>query len=635
MPYSIVTKDGITIDNIPDDTPPDAPELKQRVAEIRAQKTAPPAEEEQGFLAKIKESITGEQRSTEESQTLPEWTGMPELNQLSLASAKTGLGTLLSNPQETVQIIKSNFPGVDVRQDEKGNFILKSSIDQQEYVIPPGFSMGDIPRAIGSMAAFTPAGRAASIPGAIAATAGTQAAVEASQAATGGQLDVEPIVFAGGAGAIAPAIGKGIQLARGMGTPPSAAQQAVKQAEAAGVKPMTSDVLPPRTFAGKLGQTVTERIPVVGTGGMRASQQTQRIQAVDDVLRTYGTDAIKDATENVTKQLLKKRSGDIAKYVALKGDVIEKLPGIVPVDETISTINRELATLKGMGLKAMQPGIDLLDDFKSAFVGKDLKTIEMLRRQLGENLKDQSMASVKSNLDKAETNIYRALNKEMGDFIKATGERRDFVKWSVGNKRLAEMVGELNSTALKTALNKGQETPEMVRKLLFSQNTSDIRTLSRNLTAEGRANARTAILQDVAAKSFSPEGGISPEKFISQMRRNQEAVDVFFKGQDKQVVDGLIKALKLTRRASEAAAKPPTGAELTAFATPTVLTWLLGTPMTGAAATATIGGMARVYESPAVRNLLLQIAKTPSTKAQTDLLAQLTGLIQAKQMESK
>ena len=36
MPYSITTKDGITINNIPDDVTPDSPELKQRVAAIRA-----------------------------------------------------------------------------------------------------------------------------------------------------------------------------------------------------------------------------------------------------------------------------------------------------------------------------------------------------------------------------------------------------------------------------------------------------------------------------------------------------------------------------------------------------------------------------------------------------------------------
>ena len=36
MAYSITTKDGITINNIPDDVAPDSPELKARVAAIRA-----------------------------------------------------------------------------------------------------------------------------------------------------------------------------------------------------------------------------------------------------------------------------------------------------------------------------------------------------------------------------------------------------------------------------------------------------------------------------------------------------------------------------------------------------------------------------------------------------------------------
>lgn len=39
MAYSITTKDGITINNIPDDVAPDSPELKSRVADIRAGKT--------------------------------------------------------------------------------------------------------------------------------------------------------------------------------------------------------------------------------------------------------------------------------------------------------------------------------------------------------------------------------------------------------------------------------------------------------------------------------------------------------------------------------------------------------------------------------------------------------------------
>jgi len=153
-----------------------------------------------GFFEGLVETVTGRARTTSETQRLPEWTTMPELNQMSVASFKTALGSMLSNPNETVQILQSNFPGVQVRQDEKGNYILRSSVNQREYAIPPGFTMGDIPRAIGGIAAFTPAGRAATIPGAIVGAGATQAAIEATQAATGGQVSPQEIALAAATG---------------------------------------------------------------------------------------------------------------------------------------------------------------------------------------------------------------------------------------------------------------------------------------------------------------------------------------------------------------------------------------------------------------------------------------------------
>ena len=46
MPYSITTKDGITIQNIPDEEPADSPRLRERVAQIRAQMNPQPTERE-------------------------------------------------------------------------------------------------------------------------------------------------------------------------------------------------------------------------------------------------------------------------------------------------------------------------------------------------------------------------------------------------------------------------------------------------------------------------------------------------------------------------------------------------------------------------------------------------------------
>ena len=187
-----------------------------------------------GFFEGLAEQVTGRARATPETQALPEWTSMPELNQMSVASFKTALGTLLSNPKETVQILQANFPGVQIRQDAKGNYLMRSSIDQKEYAIPPGFTMGDIPRAAGGIAAFTPAGRAATIPGAIVAGGATQAAIEATQAGTGGRFDTGEVITAAATGPagqilqrVAPpvvqAVKKGVQRVTGRAPAPAPA----------------------------------------------------------------------------------------------------------------------------------------------------------------------------------------------------------------------------------------------------------------------------------------------------------------------------------------------------------------------------------------------------------------------------
>lgn len=162
---------------------------------------------------RIKEAVTGDLRHTAETDALPDWGGMPELNSFSVASAKTGLGTLLSNPAEAVKIIQHNFPGVKARQDEKGNYLLRSSIDGKEYAIKPGFQLSDLPRALGGIAAFTPAGRATTIGGAALAGAGTQAAIEASQAATGGEFNPGEVAVAGVLGGAVPAVAQAVRAA--------------------------------------------------------------------------------------------------------------------------------------------------------------------------------------------------------------------------------------------------------------------------------------------------------------------------------------------------------------------------------------------------------------------------------------
>lgn len=246
---------------------------------VALQKTEP-----LGVIGGIKEAITGNERKTATTEALPDWGGMPELNDLSIAGFKTGLGTLLSSPQETAQIIKANYPGVEVRQDERGNFIMRSSMDGKEYAIKPGFQVSDIPRAAGGILAFTPAGRAESLVGAGLKSAATQATIEGTQSATGGNFDTKDVLIAGAIGAAVPAVMQGVKqvaqavkspvqaaVSRVMGRGATEAPGAAPAAAPAGVAPVAEGVASPAAAA----RPVAPEMPPAGPAAQAAAPVEQ------------------------------------------------------------------------------------------------------------------------------------------------------------------------------------------------------------------------------------------------------------------------------------------------------------------------------------------------------------------------
>lgn len=156
-----------------------------------------PEGEEMGFFEGIGEAFTGERRATDLTRTLPSYQRMPEFDKFfSMPVFKTAIGTIMGSPEEMAQVIKTQFPEVRVRFDEKGNPILKSGIDDQEYVIEPGFELSDIPRA-GAAAAMFALTKGRGLFGTMAQGAGTQATYEAAQTGLGGEFGVAETVTAG------------------------------------------------------------------------------------------------------------------------------------------------------------------------------------------------------------------------------------------------------------------------------------------------------------------------------------------------------------------------------------------------------------------------------------------------------
>jgi hypothetical protein len=493
------------------------------------------------------------------------------------------------------------------------------------------------------------AGQLAAQPGAQAAAGGTGGGAAQAVAEAGGGPGAQ--LAAGLAGGVAGGRAAGVR----MEAPSAALPAAVREAEDAGVRVMTTDVRQPTTFAGRWLQRTGEMIPMAGTGGPRAAQQQERIDASVDLLRNYGVTEASAADNtiisNVAKDLLARRGENLTKYTGMKTEVIERLSQpntTVPVAKSVAKIDEEIARLNKISPTQFKPVVDRLmtwrDDLtgtrevtlpngqkQTVVQGQPLATIEVLRKQIGEAFTDPSLAAVRSEGEKVLSRIYAPLREDMADYIKANGQRRDFDKWNIANKQLAVMAGELELGAMKAALAKGDTSPEVIRTMLFSAKPSDIKALYRGLSAEGKRNARTAVLQEAFSKVGGNFENLSPDQFKRQLIRLGSPIGVFFSGQDLKAVEGLTRALKMTEQAGRAGVSPPTGVQAVPVVGAAVLTDILGGAGAGIVGGATIGGIARLYESAPVRNILLKLPQTTKGSPQEqELIKQLTVALRAE-----
>jgi hypothetical protein len=438
---------------------------------------------------------------------------------------------------------------------------------------------------------------------------------------------------------------------------PSKVKAIAKEAEDINVPVLTSDVKAPVTFAGKWLQETTEVIPIVGTGLLRRSQNEARQDAVLDLSRKFGVDLGDDVEiiSAVQKDLKRKRGSELDKYVNLKSSVIDSkklnTAGSVDVSKTVAAIDQEIDKLSRLRSGEFAPVIARLKDWRSSILGektikgadgKDvivregqtLEYLEMLRKQIGESFADPSLASVKKVGQKSLDKIYGPLRDDMRSFIITFGNKNDIKKFDLSNARLSELVGDLESSLFKNVLKKGEITTEEVARLLFSKKPSEVRLLHKNLDEAGRANARTAIITDMFKKSLNADESISPERFRTEIKKTSTQLGIFFEGKDLQSVLGLGRVLSLTQRAASANINPPTGRILQIPILGAILSNMTGgigttTGMIGAGSIAvTVGGIARILESPAVREILIKLPKLkPGSPLEAEFMKRLDDTI--------
>lgn len=393
------------------------------------------------------------------------------------------------------------------------------------------------------------------------------------------------------------------------------------EAEARGIPVHTTDVFTPGPYFGKWAKTIIDKMPF-GTGSMNATQANARQRVVDDFIKSVGANGeLDDSLGETTKNLLKNRSAEVARNTANKADVLARANEAGPVNVTASTaeFDRQIAHLKSLNSKAIQPAIDQLEDARNSMQNQGILNIEENRATLGGMLKDPFVGdAVKTKLNKATQAIYRALNDDMRAHITQKLGAPDANKWAIANKRLSDMMNEINqgrSRDILRIVRKGADDPEAVKKVLLSGKKSDVEIAYKYLDKDGRDAARRVYVDKAIEVATGKRGingtdPVSVDKFKTALQLAVKNGGPFFDGLEGQKIQGMIRALDLTVGGARANSLAQTGAITAPFMMGSLY---LGDTMGGLKGLATIGSasmLGRAYESPAMRNALIRLAKT-------------------------
>jgi hypothetical protein len=420
------------------------------------------------------------------------------------------------------------------------------------------------------------------------------------------------------------------------GLTPEETAATIAEMEAKGQQVPTSYAFPPE---GVIGRTAQRLARAGAAGDLDQELLDFRNKEVKKFFADRGiTQPTNEFLKEVTADLDRLRTFKIGRNKQITSDIVaqgDQVGFVVPVDNSISVIDKWIEKFKQSNEPAMSGAIQKLEAAKEGlrgkplddplssildasgqqisrpptFPGKLLSEVDFNRDLVGQWTNDPSLASVKTQLGKAADEVYGAIKDDMRSFMQDNGLNAQL--WDEATARLKDSFGELESTALRYVLNKGQVQPEAVERLLFNKAPSQVELLYKNLSPEGRRNAQFALLEKAYSDSMDlATGEISTVKVEKKLNDLKKEYDIYFPNPlDKTEMEGLTRMLRLTAPAEELTADPATGQRAV---TPMIGLALAGKGFGKAAAIATtLDRFASFYESPVARKILRAIPKAP------------------------
>jgi hypothetical protein len=194
--------------------------------------------------------------------------------------------------------------------------------------------------------------------------------------------------------------------------------------------------------------------------------------------------------------------------------------------------------------------------------------------------------------------------------------------WKDADRYYRETVVPFKDSALARAAK--SSTPDEIYRTFIQRGKGDrAMNFYKALDQQGRDAVRYGMIRNAVDKATRENAPFSPAQFAKSLEDIQAATGVFFKGRQKQEIDGLIKLMRHAERAGQYMENPPTGQR--------VIPFLLGGATFGGGighAIATSAGsfsIQKLLTTETGRNLLFRASKIKEGTAAMDNFLKLFG----------
>ena len=298
------------------------------------------------------------------------------------------------------------------------------------------------------------------------------------------------------------------------------------------------------------------------TGGMRNRQQEARVKSIESLAQRYGVEDGANYESRILKGLKTSIGAEKAKFSELysqSSGALDKL-GEVPLSNAKAWAQTEISKQLRLGAKGDKQKIADLEALIEAPDDLSFELVKEIRSGVGAQLESARRgAPVTGSSDTGFLKRqYAELSKDMRTFADEASPELA-ADWKAADAKFSSFANDADKSTVKSVMRSGDATPEDINKLLFSTKNSDLEFLAKYLDEGGKSSAKQSIIQRLVDKSTNPDGDISPNAFINQVKKHRNQIGKFFSKDESRAILALKDALSSTRRAQDSAVTTPTG----------------------------------------------------------------------------